>query len=134
MSPKYSGIIHEPITTLFSSQSTDIEKVVHEEEPNDDDIMVSFVNLQFDPNEENVPDNLIMSRKEFKILNSKINYLLQIQKQVERLVFHSKSYDYEIQKLCNVAKERHELSIDQVTTRKETVDLKIIVLKSDFSE
>lgn len=41
--------------------------------------MVSFVDLQFDPEEENVPDEMIMLGKQVKILNSKLNSLLQIQ-------------------------------------------------------
>lgn len=68
--------MHEPIATIFSSQSTEAEKVVHDKELNDDDIMVSFVDLQFDPEEENIPYELIMPGKQFKILNSKINSLL----------------------------------------------------------
>lgn len=52
--------------------------MIHDEEPSDDEIMVSFVDLQFDHEEDNVLDNLIMSGEQFKILNSKINYLLQI--------------------------------------------------------
>ncbi|CAH1432790.1 unnamed protein product [Lactuca virosa] len=56
------------------------------------------------------------------------------QKQAEKLVFHSKCYDYEIQKLRDVAKERHELFIEQVTTMKESVDLKIVELKSELSK
>ncbi|CAI9272160.1 unnamed protein product [Lactuca saligna] len=103
--------MHEPITNLLSSQSTMVEKVVHDEEPNDDDIMVSFADLQFDPKEENVPDNLIMS---------------------ERLAFHSKRYDYKIQKLRDVEKERHELFVEQVATMKESLDLKIVELKYEL--
>ncbi|CAI9284350.1 unnamed protein product [Lactuca saligna] len=79
ISPIHFIIMHEQITTLFSSQSTKVEKVIYEEEPNDDEMMVSFVDLQFDPKKENVPDDLIISSKKFKILNSKINCLLQIQ-------------------------------------------------------
>ncbi|CAI9286819.1 unnamed protein product [Lactuca saligna] len=71
--------MHEPIVIIFSSQYTEAEKVVHNVKPNDDDVMVSFVDLQFDYEEENIPDDLIMSGKQFKILNSKINSLLQIQ-------------------------------------------------------
>ncbi|CAI9302167.1 unnamed protein product [Lactuca saligna] len=40
--------------------------------------MVSFDDLQFNPKEEKLPNELIMSSKEYKILNSKLNYLLQI--------------------------------------------------------
>lgn len=66
-------IMHEPITTLFSSQFTVIERIVQEDEPNDDENMVSFADLIFDPKEDNVPRNMIMSRKHFKILNNKMN-------------------------------------------------------------
>ncbi|CAH1448140.1 unnamed protein product [Lactuca virosa] len=79
ISPTYSTIMREPITTLFSSQSTKVERVVQEKEPNDDDIMVSFYDLQFEPEEDNVPDNMIMSGKQFEILKKKINSLLQLQ-------------------------------------------------------
>ncbi|CAH1449526.1 unnamed protein product [Lactuca virosa] len=75
--------MHEPITNLFSSQPTEAERMIHDEEPNDDEIMVSFVDLQFNPGEENVPEDLIMSGKHFKIFNSKINSLLQLQEDIE---------------------------------------------------
>lgn len=39
--------------------------------------MVSFLELQFNPKEEDIPNDIIMSSKQFKILNSKMNYLLQ---------------------------------------------------------
>lgn len=38
--------------------------------------MVSFAEIQFDPKEENIPDEMIMSGKKFKILNSKMNLIL----------------------------------------------------------
>ncbi|CAH1416916.1 unnamed protein product [Lactuca virosa] len=168
ISPTYSTIMHEAIITLFSSQSTEAQIMIHDKEPNNDEIMVSFADLQVDPGEENVPDNLIMSGNQLKILNSKIHSLLQIQadtggrkfltgiereyllkaqeirflslvegieqKQAERLVIHSKSFDYEIQKLCDVAKERHDLFVEQVSKMKESVDLKIVELKFELSK
>lgn len=72
--------MQEPITTLFSSQSTEAEKSVREDEADDDNVMISFAELQFNPEENDIPDELIMSimsSKQFKILNSKINSLLQ---------------------------------------------------------
>ncbi|CAH1441056.1 unnamed protein product [Lactuca virosa] len=102
--------MHEPITTLFFSQSTEVERMIHEEESNDDEIMVSFVDLEFDLEEENVPDNLTMS------------------------AVHSKSFDYEIQKLRGVAKERHDIFFEQVKKVKESVDLKVVNLKSEMSK
>lgn len=40
--------------------------------------MVSFINLKFDPKEYNIPDNMLMLGKQFKILNNKLNSSLQI--------------------------------------------------------
>ncbi|CAH1425495.1 unnamed protein product [Lactuca virosa] len=77
VSPTFEKVMQEPITILFSSQSTDAEKTIHEEEINDDDVMVSFVDLEFNPNEDDVPDEAIMSGKQFKIFNSKMNSIFQ---------------------------------------------------------
>lgn len=54
--------------------------MIHEEEEADDDdnVMVSFADLQFYQEEEEILDNLIMSGKQFKILNSKMNLILQL--------------------------------------------------------
>lgn len=45
ISPTYSTIMQEQATTLFSSQSTEAERIVQDDDPNDDDIMVSFIDL-----------------------------------------------------------------------------------------
>ncbi|CAI9291222.1 unnamed protein product [Lactuca saligna] len=71
--------MHKPITNLFSSQPTKDERVVQEEKSSDEGIMVSFADFQFNPDEDNVPDNMIMSGKQFKNLNNKINSPFQIQ-------------------------------------------------------
>ena len=76
VSRTFSKVMQELITTLFSFQSIDVDQVVHEEE-NDDDVMVAFSNLQFNPEEDDVPDNALMSGKQFKILNVKLNSILQ---------------------------------------------------------
>ncbi|CAI9292929.1 unnamed protein product [Lactuca saligna] len=75
-SPTFVGVIQEPIATLFSSQSTEPEKTITEAEADDDDVMVSFVELQFNLDEDDILDDLIMSGKQFKILNSKMNSIL----------------------------------------------------------
>ncbi|CAI9303783.1 unnamed protein product [Lactuca saligna] len=69
--------MQEPIATLFFSQLTNHEKNITEHEVNEDDAMVSFAELQFNPDEEDILDNFIMSGKKFKILNSKMNSILQ---------------------------------------------------------
>lgn len=41
---------------------------------------------------------------------------------------HSKSFEYKIQKLRDVSKERHDLFLEQVTKMKQFVDLKVAEL------
>ncbi|CAI9284535.1 unnamed protein product [Lactuca saligna] len=69
ISPMFQGVMNETISSLFSSQSKEPKAQINEEE---DDIMVRFVELGFNLEEENVDDNAIMSAKQFKILNSKL--------------------------------------------------------------
>ncbi|CAI9299876.1 unnamed protein product [Lactuca saligna] len=71
ISPTFAGIINEPINSLFFSQSTDQELLNNEE-----DELVEFAELKLDPEEVNVDDNSIMSRKQYKILNFKLNIIL----------------------------------------------------------
>ncbi|CAI9280722.1 unnamed protein product [Lactuca saligna] len=73
VSPTFQGIINEPITSLFSYQSTDQDTLNNEDE---EDEMVEFAKLEIDHEEENVDDNAIMLGKHYKILNSKLNPIL----------------------------------------------------------
>lgn len=41
--------------------------------------MVSFAKIQFNPEQDNILDHMLMSGKKFKILNHKLNLLLQFQ-------------------------------------------------------
>ncbi|CAI9298233.1 unnamed protein product [Lactuca saligna] len=109
-----------------------------------------------------------MPGKQFKILNNKLNSLLQIQadnrgrnfvfgfemeymlksrdnrlrilleniekQQVERPEVHANRFDYEIQKLSDVAKEYHELFFEKVNTTKDSIDLKMAELKSEMAK
>ncbi|CAI9286088.1 unnamed protein product [Lactuca saligna] len=76
----FSNRRNQPITPLFPSQSTKGDNLVPEDEQDDDDdVMVSFVEIHFDPEEDNIPDHLLISRKQLKILNHNQNSLLQIQ-------------------------------------------------------
>ncbi|CAI9299835.1 unnamed protein product [Lactuca saligna] len=76
VSPTFFKMMQEAITTLFSSQSTDVDQGVHEEE-NDDDLMVAFANMHFNLQEDDMHDIAIMSGKQFKMLNSKLNSILE---------------------------------------------------------
>ncbi|CAI9259821.1 unnamed protein product [Lactuca saligna] len=77
--PTYNTIMNQPITSIFPSQSTEGDKSIPDDSQDDDDFMVSFADIQFDPEEENIPDHILMSRNRFTILNHKLSYLLQIQ-------------------------------------------------------
>ncbi|CAI9293078.1 unnamed protein product [Lactuca saligna] len=146
ISPTFDGIMQEPITTLFSSQST--ENSQPKNETNDEDIMVSFADLQFNPREENIPDELIMSdtRRKNYVTGVEMEYLIKSQesclqnliegiekKQVERLAFHSRSYDYEIHKFCDAAKARHELFMEHVNETNGSLVVKVDEIKSLMS-
>ncbi|CAI9261307.1 unnamed protein product [Lactuca saligna] len=56
------------------------------------------------------------------------------QKQIEQMNFHSKSFEYEIQKLRDVSKERHDLFLEQVTKMKQFVDFKVAELMYEIAK
>ncbi|CAH1413019.1 unnamed protein product [Lactuca virosa] len=137
--------MQEPSATLFSSQSTEAEKSLNEEEVDDDNFMVSLAELK-------IYDELIMSGKKLKILNSKMNSILQFlvdagsknsvsgveveyllkdhesqlksfieyvdKRTDDRIITQSHTFNHEISKLCDVSKERHELFEKQLTEMK----------------
>ena len=72
-SPIYHNILNQPITSLFPYQSTEGTKSTPYFDQDDNDIMVSFADIQFDSKEDNFPDHMLMSGKQFKILNPKLN-------------------------------------------------------------
>ncbi|KAL7601611.1 hypothetical protein Lser_V15G20875 [Lactuca serriola] len=78
-SPTFDTIMQQPITSLFASQSTKEPITVHDDETDDAGFVGSFADIEFDPEEENIPNNMLMSGKHFKILNRKLNSLLQLQ-------------------------------------------------------
>ncbi|CAI9301956.1 unnamed protein product [Lactuca saligna] len=109
--------MHQPIPSLFSSQSNKRETNVPDYAYDDDDnVMVSFAEIQFHPEEDNIPNHMLMSGKQFKILNNKLNSLLQIQADTGGR--HSKwtynNIQHEITKFRDVAKEHHILFVEEV--------------------
>ncbi|CAH1419795.1 unnamed protein product [Lactuca virosa] len=56
------------------------------------------------------------------------------EKQVEWSRVHSKSFEYEIQKLHDGPKERHDIFVEQVTKVKEFVDLQLVKLKLEMAK
>ncbi|CAI9290473.1 unnamed protein product [Lactuca saligna] len=73
--PTFDNIMSQPITSLFPSQSTECPKTVNDDETGDGGFVGSFDVIEFDPNEEDIPDHMLMSGKQFKILNQKLNSL-----------------------------------------------------------
>ncbi|CAI9294643.1 unnamed protein product [Lactuca saligna] len=120
--------MHQPVTSFFSSQSTKGEKTDPKDEPDDDDIMASFVEIQLDPKEDNISENVevdIMLKSQENHLNSAME---QIEKQhVEQLKHHVQNFQYEVAKLHYVEKEHHKYFVELVKNVKEFVNLKVLL-------
>lgn len=86
-SPTFQHVINTPFTSIFSSQSTDPPKpnspvddtMLFETETDKEGFGGAFEDLKFDAEEEAFPDHMLMTMKQFKILNSKLNSILQSQ-------------------------------------------------------
>ncbi|CAI9269696.1 unnamed protein product [Lactuca saligna] len=86
-SPTFQSIMDQPFTTTFSTQSTDppnpsspvAETMAIDEETDNEGFAGTFEALSFDKVEEDFPDHMLMTMKQFKILNSKLNSILQSQ-------------------------------------------------------
>ncbi|CAI9261626.1 unnamed protein product [Lactuca saligna] len=89
-SPTFQFIMDQPFTTIFSTQSTDPphpsspidETVAADVETDNEGFGGTFEALHFDQAEEDFPDHMLMTMKQFKILNSKLNSILQSQADV----------------------------------------------------
>lgn len=76
-SPIFDNILQQPITTLFPSQSTEPSKPHSDDETDEGGFGGTFDDLHFNSEEEDIPDHMLMSGKQFKILNRKLNSILQ---------------------------------------------------------
>ncbi|CAI9288204.1 unnamed protein product [Lactuca saligna] len=89
-SPTFQFIMDQPFTTIFSTQSTDPphpsspidETVAADVETDNKGFGGTFEALHFDQVEEDFPDHMLMTMKQFKIWNSKLNSILQSQADV----------------------------------------------------
>ncbi|CAI9290567.1 unnamed protein product [Lactuca saligna] len=77
ISPTFSNIMNQPITSLFPSQSTEGSKSIPDDNTKDDDVMVSFPDIQFDPEEENIPDYMLMSDVMLKAQELRLKALME---------------------------------------------------------
>ncbi|CAI9269921.1 unnamed protein product [Lactuca saligna] len=83
-SPTFQLIMDQPFTTIFSTQSTDPphpssptdETMAADAETDNEGFGGTFEALHFDQAEEDFPDHMLMTMKQFKILNSKLNSIL----------------------------------------------------------
>ncbi|CAI9284497.1 unnamed protein product [Lactuca saligna] len=76
-SPTFDMVIDNPITSLFSSQSTDPPKPLNDDDTDNGGFGRSFVDLEFNLEEDDIPDHMLMFGKQFEILNKDLNFVLQ---------------------------------------------------------
>ncbi|CAI9290462.1 unnamed protein product [Lactuca saligna] len=91
-SPTFENIIKQPITSLFCSQCTNPptktspiqDSSFMETEHESEGFGGTFENLEFDEEETDFPDHMLMTMKQLKILNTKLNSILQSQADLGR--------------------------------------------------
>lgn len=76
--PTFEGVMNEPITLFFTSQSIEPDMMNNEDDDDNEDVMVGFSEFEFNLEEDNVCDTSIIFGKQFKILNSKLNSILHL--------------------------------------------------------
>ncbi|CAI9263199.1 unnamed protein product [Lactuca saligna] len=165
-SPTFQLIMDQPFTTIFSTQSTDPphpssptdETMDADAETDDEGFGGTFEALHFDQAEEDFPDHMLMTMKQFKILNSKLHSILQSQADVESGGITSMEVDSlmkvnqndistenrinslrsdfvkDLKDLKLVTKERHVLFIQEVKKVREDVNLQIRELREDMTK
>ncbi|CAI9287889.1 unnamed protein product [Lactuca saligna] len=135
----------QPITFLFPSQFTEGPTFIPDDKIEDDDVIVSFVDIQFDPEEENIPDHVLMSSKQFKLLNRKINSLLQLQADAGN---RNSVFGIEVDVMLKAQQLRLKALMEQIDTKTkkclkhqsdsfvhlENVSLKIEELRSEMTK
>ncbi|CAI9293852.1 unnamed protein product [Lactuca saligna] len=67
----FEHILNQPIISMFSSQSTDTPKPTSPTETDHEGFGGTFEDLEFHDEEEDFPDHMLMTMKQYKILNQK---------------------------------------------------------------
>ncbi|CAI9286970.1 unnamed protein product [Lactuca saligna] len=140
-SPTFDIVLQQPLITLFPFQSTDTPPV-QDTKTDEEEFQGSFAEIEFDSDKEKIPDHMIMSGKQFKILNRKLNYLLQFQ--ANAVNNHSIS-GIEVDVMLNAQEHCIQSKIDsvnrdlesrnkEVKTVRENVNLKIQELHDDMAK
>ncbi|CAI9281121.1 unnamed protein product [Lactuca saligna] len=154
-SSNFTQILNQPFTTLFSSQSTDPPKSNEPPKPLEDSKTEdtgfggTFEALEFEDEEENFPDHMLISMKQFKILNKNLNSIIQSQvdmgvailcqewrlmKNELRIKSQSSTFNGEVQEFRRLAKERHVMFVQDVKKVREDVNFKLQELREDMEK
>ncbi|CAI9260356.1 unnamed protein product [Lactuca saligna] len=75
----FEHILNHPITSMFSSQSTETPKPTSPTETDHEGFGGTFEDLEFQDEEQDFPDHMLMMMKQYKILNKKLNSIIQSQ-------------------------------------------------------
>lgn len=78
-SPTFQTIIDQPFTSIFSSQSTEPPNPNDESNKEEGGFGGTFEELVFDEEEQDFLDHMLISMKQFNILNKRLNYIIQSQ-------------------------------------------------------
>ncbi|CAI9295061.1 unnamed protein product [Lactuca saligna] len=79
VSPTFEHILNQPFTSIFPSQSTDTPKPSSPTDTDNEGFGGTFKNMEFNEDEEEFPDHMLMTMKQYKILNQKLNSIIQPQ-------------------------------------------------------
>lgn len=107
-----------------------LDQIVNEQD-DEDDITARYVESKFNIEEDDVPDNAIMSGKQFKILKSKLNLILQfVNDSSQKFVVSGVEFEYLLKSQESRTKaliEGVDKSIDErFATHSPTFDYKIM--------
>ncbi|CAI9295424.1 unnamed protein product [Lactuca saligna] len=132
---------------VITLEVSTVESILEEDDETDDgEFMGSFADIEFDPEEEGIPDHMLMFGKKFKILNRKLNSVLQLQADSRdtlnrmdknnelRVKAQFESFNGALRALMDVEKEIHVLYVQDVKTIRENVNLKIQELRDDMAK
>ncbi|CAI9261907.1 unnamed protein product [Lactuca saligna] len=147
-SPTFQSIMDQPFTTIFSTQSTDppnssspvAETMAVDEETDNEGFGGTFEALSFDKAEEDFPDHMLMTMKQFKILNSKLNSILQSQADVGSAAITIKEVDSimkemesrMISKASGLIRDSESRILEKTDQNDSSTENRINSLRSDF--
>ncbi|CAI9302352.1 unnamed protein product [Lactuca saligna] len=127
ISPTFEHILNHTITSMFSSQSTDTPKPTSPTETDHEGFGGTFEDLEFQDDKEDFPDHMIMTIKQYKILNQKLNSIIQSQAD---LGGGSSISSLEVDSMLKVCESRIITKVSGMLKASETV----LMEKVDYSD